>query len=120
MVGEFSVSIRIVESIGTEWWLSRIYGPCRQRERNRFWEELADLYGYCGDMWCLGGDFNVVRFSVEKSNEGRVTKSMRDFNDFIQDTNLRDPNLLNASFTWSNLRENAVCRRLDRFLVSGS
>ncbi|VVA25489.1 Hypothetical predicted protein, partial [Prunus dulcis] len=43
---------------------------------------------------------------------------MKTFNDFIDDTNLRDPNLLNASFTWSNFRENAVCRRLDRFLFS--
>ncbi|BFG35265.1 hypothetical protein CerSpe_215390 [Prunus speciosa] len=44
---------------------------------------------------------------------------MQDFNNFIQDINLRDPNLLNASFTWSNLRANAVCSRLDQFLVSG-
>ncbi|XP_020420593.1 uncharacterized protein LOC18774736 [Prunus persica] len=43
---------------------------------------------------------------------------MKNFNNFIDDTNLRDPNLLNASFTWSNFRENAVCRKLDRFLFS--
>ncbi|KAL6288610.1 hypothetical protein ACE6H2_006120 [Prunus campanulata] len=120
LVGEFSVSIKITLNHCLDWWLSGIYGPCKQRERKRFWEELADLFGYCGEKWCLGGDFNVVRFISEKSNGGRVTKSMKEFNEFIQDTGLRDPNLLNASFTWSNLRENAVCRRLDRFLVSNS
>ncbi|KAK9902278.1 hypothetical protein M0R45_001786 [Rubus argutus] len=43
---------------------------------------------------------------------------MRSFNKFLQDTNLRDPNLLNAEFTWSNLREEAVCCKLDRFFHS--
>lgn len=64
------------------------------------------------------GLFNVVRFVSEKSNGGRMTSSMRTFNEFIDDTNLRDPCLLNASYTWSNRRENAVCRILDRFLFS--
>ncbi|KAM1060262.1 hypothetical protein TB1_024191 [Malus domestica] len=44
---------------------------------------------------------------------------MRIFNQFIQDSELIDPNLLNAQFTWSNFREETVCRRLDRFLFSG-
>ncbi|VVA41200.1 PREDICTED: RNA-directed DNA polymerase, partial [Prunus dulcis] len=117
-IGEFSVSIRILDASGGDWWLSGIYGPCHPRDRRRFWEELAGLFGLCGNKWCIGGDFNVVRFVSEKSNGGRMTSSMKTFNDFIDDTNLRDPNLLNASFTWSNFRENAVCRRLDRFLFS--
>ncbi|KAM0963163.1 hypothetical protein ACFX2A_022668 [Malus domestica] len=43
---------------------------------------------------------------------------MRNFNDFIRETELKDLELLNAQFTWSNFREEPVCRRLDRFLVS--
>ena len=42
---------------------------------------------------------------------------MRDFDDFIRENELIDP-LRNASFTWSNLQENPVCKRLDRFLYS--
>ena len=60
----------------------------------------------------------MVRFVNEKSNGGRMTTSMRNFNDFIQDTELKDLELLNAQFTWSNFREDPVCRRLDRFLIS--
>ncbi|XP_021820446.1 uncharacterized protein LOC110762145 [Prunus avium] len=118
-IAEFSVSIKIRGTSGADWWLSGIYGPCRQRDRGRFWVELAALYGLCGENWCIGGDFNVVRFVSDKSNGGGVTSSMRTFNNFINDTNLRDPRLLNASFTWSNGRENVVCRRLDRFLFTG-
>ena len=43
---------------------------------------------------------------------------MIDFNNFITDTNLCDPVLQNAEFTWSNNRENAIWCRLDRFLFS--
>ncbi|CAL8995026.1 unnamed protein product [Prunus brigantina] len=128
-IGEFYISIRILDVSwrGGDSWLSSIYGRCHLRDRRRFWEELAGLFGLCGNKWCIGGDFNVVRFVSKKSNEGRMTSSMKNFNDFIDDTNLRDPHLLNACFTWSNFRENAsdqnffyrenaVCRRLDRFL----
>ncbi|KAM2601691.1 hypothetical protein FF1_039826 [Malus domestica] len=119
LVGVFSVSIKIRESNGLEWWLSRVYGPCKYRERQDLWEELAGLYGLCSPRWCVGGDFNVVRFENEKSNGGRPTASMRIFNQFIQDSELIDPDLLNAQFTWSNFQEETVCRRLDTFLFSG-
>ncbi|KAM2738015.1 hypothetical protein PS2_025511 [Malus domestica] len=109
LVGVFSVSIKIRELNGLEWWLSGVYGPCKYRERQDFWEELAGLYGLCSPRWCVGGDFNVVRFENEKSNGGRSTASMRIFNQFIQDSELIDPDLLNAQFTWSNFREETVC-----------
>ncbi|KAK9941488.1 hypothetical protein M0R45_018082 [Rubus argutus] len=43
---------------------------------------------------------------------------MNIFNDFITEANLRDLPLLNPKFTWSNMRDEAVWRRLDRFLFS--
>lgn len=43
---------------------------------------------------------------------------MKMFNEFIRETELTDPGLINALFTWSNLREEVVCCRLDRFLFS--
>jgi hypothetical protein len=43
---------------------------------------------------------------------------MIEFNNFITDTNLCDPALQNAEFTWSNNRENVIWCRLDRFSFS--
>ncbi|KAK9930652.1 hypothetical protein M0R45_027684 [Rubus argutus] len=43
---------------------------------------------------------------------------MLDFNNFIRDTNLCDPALQNAEFTWFNNREIVIWCRLDRFLFS--
>ncbi|KAL6322627.1 hypothetical protein AAG906_014299 [Vitis piasezkii] len=65
-----------------------------------------------------GGDFNVIRRSSRKLGGSRLTPSMKDFDDFISDCELIDLPLRSASFTWSNMQENPVCKRLDRFLYS--
>lgn len=79
---------------------------------------MVELFGLFGPGCCHTRNFNVEWFVLEKSIGGRFIRSMRVFNNFILEINLRDPNLFNAEFTWSNMREraNAVCRRLDRFL----
>lgn len=94
--GKFTLSIRFTSNQSESWWLTGVYGPCRYRERNEFWEELASLYGLCGDKWCVGGDFNVIRYPSEKKGENvvRKTRSMREFDDFINETHLRDPQSL--------------------------
>ena len=65
----------------------------------------------------MGGDFNVIR-SSEKLGGSSLTSSMRDFDGFIRDSELLDPLLRNFPFTWSNMQESPLCKRLDRFLYS--
>lgn len=60
----------------------------------------------------------MVGFPSEKSNEARETNGMKMFNEFIRETKLTDPELINKYFTWSNLMEEIVCCRLDKFLFS--
>ncbi|RVW53508.1 Transposon TX1 uncharacterized 149 kDa protein [Vitis vinifera] len=64
------------------------------------------------------GDFNVIRSSSEKLGGSSFTSSMKNFDGFIRDCELLDPPLRNAPFTWSNMQESPVCKRLDRFLYS--
>ena len=59
--GIFSISISFSDSEGKDFWVLGVYGPPRPQGREAFWEELGDLYGYCGSRWCVVGDFNVVR-----------------------------------------------------------
>lgn len=42
---------------------------------------------------------------------------MKDFTNFIEEVALIDIGMANAQFTWSNLRADLTCSRLDRFLV---
>ncbi|KAL5557970.1 hypothetical protein UlMin_034181 [Ulmus minor] len=65
-----------------------------------------------------GGDFNVVRYCHEKSPPSSRTRSVRQFDELIRELELRDLALHNASFTWSNFREEAVKSRLDIFLFT--
>ncbi|RVW19586.1 hypothetical protein CK203_115950 [Vitis vinifera] len=66
----------------------------------------------------LCGDFNVIRRSSEKLGGSSLTSSMKDFDGFIRECELLDPPLRNAPFTWSNMQEFPVCKRLDRFMYS--
>ena len=80
--------------------------------------ELLDIFGLSFPLWCVGGDFNVIRRSSEKLGGSSLTSSMKDFDSFIRECELLDPPLQNSSFTWSNLQESPVYKRLDRFLYS--
>ncbi|TYK22164.1 peptidyl-prolyl cis-trans isomerase CYP23 isoform X1 [Cucumis melo var. makuwa] len=92
-----------------------VYGPPRISGRNLFWEELGDLYRYCGLRWCVVGDFNVVHSPDEKALGGKITRSIRCFNNFIDDSGLFDPPLIEGKFTCANCRAST---RIDRVLMS--
>ncbi|RVX10321.1 hypothetical protein CK203_016096 [Vitis vinifera] len=81
----------------------------------------ADAPQVCETCWnWIGGlsDFNVIRRSSEKLGGSSLTPSMKDFDDFIRECELIDSPLRSAPFTWSNMQEYPVCKRLDRFLYS--
>ena len=80
--------------------------------------EFLDIFGISFPLLCVGGDFNIIRRSSEKLGGSSLTSSMKDFDGFIRDCELLDPLLRNAPFTWSNMQESPVCKRLDRFLYS--
>ncbi|RVW63725.1 hypothetical protein CK203_052745 [Vitis vinifera] len=96
-----------------------IWDAKKLRREEDFWVELSDIVGLSYPHWCVvGGDFNVIRRSSEKLGGSRLTPSIKDFDDFIRDCELIDSPLRSAPFTWSNMQENPVCKRLDRFLYS--
>ncbi|RVX20328.1 Transposon TX1 uncharacterized 149 kDa protein [Vitis vinifera] len=118
VLGSFSISVKFVLEGCGPLWISTVYGPNSPSLRKDFWVELYDIYGLTFPLWCVGGDFNVIRRSSEKLGGSRLTSSMRDFDSFISESELLDPPLRNASFTWSNMQESPMCKRLDRFLYS--
>ncbi|KAJ9707044.1 hypothetical protein PVL29_002161 [Vitis rotundifolia] len=118
VIGSFSVSVKFAMDGCGPLWISAVYGPNSLSLRKDFWVELFDIFGLSSPLWCVGGDFNVIRRSSEKLGGSSLTSSMKDFDSFIRECELLDPPLRNASFTWSNLQESPVCKRLDRFLYS--
>ena len=59
----FSVSCKF-KNVGDhfEWAFSGVYVPNSNRKRHKMWEELTGLISWWDLPWCLGVDFNIVRF----------------------------------------------------------
>ena len=118
VLGSFSVTVKLNSGEEGSFWLTSVYGPNKPLWRKYFWLELQDLYGLTFPMWCVRGDFNVIRRISEKLGDSRSTFNMRCFDEFIRESGLLDPTLRNAAFTWSNMQVDPICKRLDRFLFS--
>ena len=78
-----------------------IYGPTKRDLKVELWEDLGALRGRWGDLWCLGGDFNVLRSSDERNREGRWSGAMKRFSQVIDDLVLKDLPLKGGHFTWA-------------------
>ncbi|RVW87919.1 DNA-repair protein XRCC1 [Vitis vinifera] len=88
-------------SIALWFWDNRVLELIGMEYRELFWEELGAIRGLWSDPWCIGGDFNVVRFPSERSREGRLTSSMRRFTEVVEELALKDLPLHGGSFMWS-------------------
>ena len=118
-IRNFSVSCRFknVEA-GFCWVFTGVYDPVVGRFREDFWEELGTIRGLWQDPWCLGGDFNVIRFFGEMNSISRLSSAMRRFSEITEDLELRDLPLQGGSFMWRGGLNNQIQSRLDRFIVS--
>lgn len=72
-----------------------------------------------GDLWCLVGDFNTVTNSKERKGITERINNMEieEFNKFIAEMELVDPQLLERRFTWYK-PDVMTMSKLDRFLLS--
>ena len=118
-VGSHAISCRFKNTIdGFIWVFTSVYGPLSSGKRNLLWDELGVIRGLWEDPWCVGGDFNIIRFPFECNRSGRLNRSMRRFSEVIDDLELVDLPLLGGNFTWSVGSQNHYQARLDRFFVS--
>ena len=81
-VGQFSVSCRIGMRGDNSNGFFGLYGANVDREKRLMWEELEGLNGW-SLPWCVGGDFNAIRFSLERLGDANITQIMHKFSDFI-------------------------------------
>ena len=83
-VGSFSVSCKFREVFSDfKWAFFGVYSPIRSVERWLLWEELSGISSWWGVPWCVGGDFNIVRYPSKQLGLARISSDMRDFSEFI-------------------------------------
>jgi hypothetical protein len=89
----------VVEKLGSVWELSPWFVPLEMSkvtlafavvccpnddsDRRLRWYKLARLISWCNISWCIGGNFNIIRFSSEHSIGTRLSLAMSEFFKFI-------------------------------------
>jgi hypothetical protein len=66
----------------------------------------------------IGGDFNLVRYLVDKSNRRVDFKWCDKFNEWIDKHYLVEINLSGRGYTWSNNQQNQILSYIDRVFYS--
>ncbi|RVX12904.1 Transposon TX1 uncharacterized 149 kDa protein [Vitis vinifera] len=84
----------------------------------RFLSKLGAIRGLWNELWCVVGDFNMIRFRSERSRGGRLSPTMRRFSEVIEEE-LRDLPLQGGMFTWSGGFNNPLKSRIDRGMRKG-
>jgi exonuclease III len=118
-VGFFSVSCKFKNVEDQKIWMfTGVYGPNDDRDRRLIWDELVGMRSWWEVPWVVGGDFNMVRFPLERVGSNTFSPAMHDFSDFISVHGLVDMPMSGGNFTWTNNREVSSMSRLDRFLFT--
>ena len=92
-----------------------VYGPNLNKKHRLMWEELTGMISWWDVPWCLGGDFNIIRFPSECLGAASFSRAMNGFSDFVSLHGLMDIHMEGGLFTWSN---SSSASRLYRFLFS--
>ena len=83
-VGYFSVSCKFKNVEDHQVWMfTGVYGPNINSDRRLMWDEFVGIRSWWDVPCCLGGDFNVVLFLVERVGSANFSSSMQDFSDLF-------------------------------------
>lgn len=79
--------------------LANVYGPAHEEEKMTFLTELAAMVSKVKYPLCVGGDFNIMRYSDEKNKHFNSNKNSDMFNLIINMYTLRDLPLSGGKYT---------------------
>ena len=97
--------------------ITTVYGPSQDERKEDFIAELSKLGSRNGPV-IIGGDFNLVRGPMDKSN-GIVDFNWCDkFNNWIDNCGLLELHLLGRKYTWTNNQEILIMSLIDRVFCS--
>jgi exonuclease III len=114
----YSITGEVKTKDNVRWWITTVYGPQRDDDKISFMTELTERRSLCPGPWMVLGDFNLIMYASEKSNDNLDRAMMARFRRFAQCLELRDLYMHGRKFTWSNERELPTMTRIDRALVS--
>ena len=118
-IGCFSLTVKVkVENTMPQWWLTSVYGPQPDGQKDLFLEELAAIKDSCPGPWLIIGDFNLILSAADKNNQHINRRNLQNFRRTVDELELQDLHLHGRVYTWSNERDNPTLVKLDRALAS--
>lgn len=80
--------------------LINIYAPQERSAKKKLWDDLLTLKSSSTAVWCMFGDFNVVRKPEERKGCTFYQGKAADYNNFIEQLNLQEIVMGARKFTW--------------------
>jgi exonuclease III len=120
LVHDFTVSVKLQEEGGAQWWFTGVYGPHQDPLKHSFLQELRDVRETCAGPWVIAGDFNQIYNSEDKNNANINRAMMGRFRRLIHDLELKEIPLVGRKFTWSNERNVPTLVKLDHVFCTAS
>lgn len=116
---EFTASVMLTNKVtGFSFKLIVVYGSPYEEGKQSFIDELHSVMGAWQGPILIGGDFNLVRSTVDKSNGIVNFRWVDAFNEWISKWGLIEIDLRNRKYTWTNNQENLIMARIDRVFMS--
>lgn len=115
----FSITCK-VKLIGknTEFRIVTVYGSSYEEGKEEFIFELHSLFVEDATPTLVGGDFNLVKFSADKSN-GNINRKWSDkFNAWVEIWSLLEIKLCSRKYTWANNQEDLIMSTIDRLFCN--
>ncbi|XP_028120048.1 uncharacterized protein LOC114317506 [Camellia sinensis] len=97
--------------------LVNIYAPNEVIRRRQLWDSLVRIQQHYPNPWCVGGDFNEIRYMGERKGCSSRERGMKDFNELVEKLELTYMPLLGRQYTWCNALDGNRWSRIDRFLL---
>ncbi|OMO49899.1 Endonuclease/exonuclease/phosphatase [Corchorus capsularis] len=110
-----------VKQDNNEWNFTTVYGSPAPTNREELWRYLGDENHSMQGPWLVGGDFNTIASSADKSNfSSHDTSRCRRFNEVINSCELVDLGFTGPRYTWKRSGRGiaTIWERLDRFLCN--
>jgi hypothetical protein len=116
---DLSISIMVLDKkICLNWKLVVVYGSPYEDGKQAFLDEWYTVLASWREPTIIGGDFNLVRFTSDKSN-GFINHRWADaFNDWVSKWGLTELDPPNKIFTWTNNQNNLIMAKIDRIFIS--
>ena len=112
----FSITREVSYREGGVWWLTAVYGPQANEEKQLFLRELEERRSLCPGPWLVLGDFNMILRAADKSNGNLDRVNMNRFRNSVSVLGLKEVYMHGRVFTWSNECCTPTMTRIDRAL----